>query len=179
MTDSQHSDSHDPQSPQATDGRHDQQPSSRWCFVCGVENVCGLQIRFFNDGHHRSRARLTLGTQYQSYPGVAHGGILATILDETMGRAILAEEGIDTIHNARFMFTAQMQIRYRRPVPLNQEIEVRGWVDEDRGRKVQVSGEIVLADGTVAVEASGTLVSIPAEHVDQMLSQDVGWKVYP
>jgi acyl-coenzyme A thioesterase PaaI-like protein len=176
MTDSQQFGAPDSHS---VEGRHDQQPSSRWCFVCGVENVCGLKVRFFNDGHHRSLARLTLGDPYQSYPGVAHGGILATILDETMGRAILAEEGSDSINSARFMFTAQMQIRYRKPVPLNQEIVVRGWVTQDRGRKVEVSGEVVLADGTTAVEASATLVSIPTEHVDQMLAQDVGWKVYP
>jgi hypothetical protein len=52
-------------------------------------------------------------------------------------------------------------------------------VDEDKGRKVEVSGEVVLADGTVAVEASATLVNIPPDQVAQMMTQDVGWKVYP
>lgn len=165
-----------------SDGRHDQQPSAKWCFVCGVENVCGLQIRFFNDGVHRCFARITLGDQYQSYPGVVHGGILATILDETMGRAVLAE-GEDGAYPAlldeRFMFTAKMDIRYRHPVPLNQEFTVRGQVDKDRGRMAQVSGQVVLADGTVAVEASATLVDIPREQVSSMVEEDtVGWQVY-
>jgi acyl-coenzyme A thioesterase PaaI-like protein len=160
-------------------GRGDQQPSSRWCFVCGVENPCGLKIRFHNDGYHRSLARVTLGEQYQSYPGIVHGGILTTILDETMGRAILAEDGSDDISQARFMFTARMETRFRRSVPLNEEFVVRGRVEQDHGRMVQVRGEVVLADGTVAVEASATLVNIPPEQVDQMLSYDVGWKVYP
>lgn len=162
-------------------GRHDQQPSSKWCFVCGVENPCGLKVRFFNDGYHRSLARVTLDDQFQSYPGMAHGGILATILDETMGRAILAEgeEGPRKITDERFMFTAKLDIRYRQPVPLHQEFTVRGWVGNDRGRMAAVSGEIVLGDGTVAVEASATLVDIPREQVDQMIQADVGWQVYP
>lgn len=164
---------------QHPDGRHDQQPSSRSCFVCGVENPHGLRIRFFNDGYQQALARVTLSEPYQSYPGIAHGGILATILDETIGRAILADEGAENIETARFMFTARMEIRYRRPVPLHQEFTVHGRVDEDKGRMVQVSGEVVLADGTVAVEASGTLVNIPRSQVEQMITQDVGWKVYP
>ncbi|MEB2287301.1 MAG: PaaI family thioesterase [Anaerolineae bacterium] len=159
--------------------RFDQQPSARWCFVCGVANPCGLRIRFFNDGYQRVVARVTLGKQYQSYPGMTHGGILATILDETMGRALLADEGGDAVEQARFMFTAKMEIRYRRPVPLDEEFTVRGRVDQDRGRMALVSGEIALADGSVAVEASATLVDIPHEHVTQMLAADVGWQVYP
>jgi len=153
-----------------------QQPSSKWCFVCGVENPCGLHIRFFNDGPQRCIARLKLSDIYQSYPGMAHGGILATILDETMGRATLSDDNVD---NPRFMFTAKMEIRYRLPVPLHEEIIVRGWVEKDRGRMVMVSGEVMLADGTVAAEASATLVSIPDDQIELMKSQDVGWRVYP
>ncbi len=159
-----------------------QQPSSRWCFVCGVENTCGLKIRFFNEGYHHCTARITLNEQYQSYPGIVHGGILATILDETMGRAILAEgDEPREITDERFMFTAKIEIRYRKSVPLNQEFIVRGRVDKDRDRLVMVSGEIVLADGTVAVEASATLADIPPEQIGQMLDQTeaIGWRVYP
>ena len=130
------------------------------------------QIRFFNDGP--SAARVTLGDEYQSYPGVAHGGILATILDETMGRAVLADDGPE-----RFMFTARMETRFRRPVPLHQEFVVRGQVDSIRDRTALVSGQIALTDGTVAVEASATLVDIPSEQMEAMLAQDVGWQVYP
>lgn len=159
--------------------RFDQQPSARWCFVCGVENPCGLRIRFLNDGFQRVLARVTLDEPYQSYPGIAHGGILATILDETMGRALLAERDSEDIGRARFMFTARLETRFRKPVPLGQEFLVRGRVEQDRGRTATVSGEIVLADGTVAVEASAVLVEIPQEQFAQMLTADVGWQVYP
>lgn len=153
---------------------HVQQPSARWCFVCGVQNPAGLKIRFFSTGLHCVTAGVVLGEEYQSYPGVAHGGILATILDETMGRAILADDGPE-----RFMFTARMDIRYRKAVPLNRPFTANGRVESIRGRVAQVSGEIVLSDGSVAVEASATLVDIPAENLDAMLTQDAGWQVYP
>lgn len=165
--------------PPSTEGRHDQQPSARWCFVCGVENPCGLKIRFFNHGLHRVLARVTLGEQYQSYPGMVHGGVLTTILDEAMGRAILAEEGSDTIEDARFMFTAKLEMRFRKAVPLHQEFTVFGEVEKDRGRMVTVRGEIRLADGSVAVEGAATLMDIPSDQVEDMMQQDVGWNVYP
>jgi acyl-coenzyme A thioesterase PaaI-like protein len=161
---------------------HGPQPSSRWCFVCGVENDCGLKIRFFNDGYHRSVARVTLCRHYQSYPGMVHGGILATILDETMGRAILSESDEPReITQERFMFSAKIEVRYRKPVPLDQEFTARGRIEKDRERMAMASGEIVLHDGTVAVEASATLVDIPPDQIEQMLSQAeaIGWKVYP
>ncbi|NLX09708.1 MAG: PaaI family thioesterase [Chloroflexi bacterium] len=162
--------------PEPAPKRHDQQPSSKWCFVCGVENVCGLQLRFFDDGPGGVITRVTLGDTYQSYPGMAHGGILATIMDETLGRAVLS--GGDP-NEPRFMFTARMEIRYRRPVPLHEEFTARGRVEKDRGRLVTARGEIVLADGTVAVEAEATLAEIPAGQIEQMKMQDVGWQVYP
>ncbi len=165
------------------EGRHDQQPSSRWCFVCGVANPCGLHLRFFHDGYHRALARVTLGDTYQSYPGMAHGGILATILDETMGRAVLAEGGegdLRPIEAERFMFTARLELRYRTPVPLHEEFVARGWVEKDHGRSASVRGEIVLADGRVAVEATATLVTIPTEQITGMMELgDIAWQVYP
>jgi acyl-coenzyme A thioesterase PaaI-like protein len=164
------------------DPYHTQQASALQCFVCGVENPDGLQIRFFNDGLQRVMARVTLGDQHQSYPGIAHGGIIATILDETMGRAILSDgtpAGEKNIRDERFMFTAKLELRYRKPVPLHQEFVVRGWIEKDRGRMVRVAGDVVLADGSVAVEGVATLADIPAEQIDQMLQTDVGWKVYP
>jgi acyl-coenzyme A thioesterase PaaI-like protein len=161
---------------QSAVGQDAQQPSSKWCFVCGVENPCGLHIKFFNDGPQQVMARVILHDQYQSYPGIAHGGILATLLDETIGRAVLSV-GKDA--PARFMFTAKLELRYRQPVPLHTEVIVRGRVEKDRGRMVLCSGEIVLPDGSVAVEASSTLADIPPEQVERMMAEDVGWQVYP
>ncbi len=151
----------------------EQQRSARMCFVCGVENVAGLQIRFFNDGPNQSRAQITLDERFQSYPGVAHGGILATILDETIGRAPMAG------NPNRFMFTAKLEIRYRQVVPLNVPLTVTARLEKDRGSLAIGVGEICLPDGSIAAEATATLMAIPPEELQKMAGERDSWRVYP
>lgn len=149
------------------------QPGSQMCFVCGVANVVGLNIRFYCTGHHEVEAVVNLPKQYQGYPGIAHGGIIATVLDETMGRAAISPENPN-----RLLVTGKMEVRYRHSVPLNIPIRVRGWIIKDRGRVIVARGEAVLPDGTVAVETEGTMMAIPDETLDDMNTPDVGWRVY-
>ncbi len=148
------------------------QPNSQKCFVCGVSNPVGLKIRFYNVGSGEIEARVVLQDQYQGYPGIAHGGIVATILDEIMGRSILS------IDPDRMMFTGKMELRYRQHVPLGEEILFRGRVIKDRRRAAQVAGEAILSDGTVAVEANATVIQIPPEEVFEMDTPEIGWRVY-
>ncbi len=65
------------------------QPNSRYCFLCGVENPIGLNLRFYEaeDGH--VEARFTPKEEHQGYPGVLHGGITSALLDETIGRTLV------------------------------------------------------------------------------------------
>lgn len=155
------------------DHDHAPQPNSKMCFVCGVVNPAGLNLRFFNDGPNACRADLILHDQFQGYPGIAHGGIVATMLDEAMGRAPLSGDP------NRFMYTAKIEIRYRQLVPLHQLLTLIGRIEKDRGRLVNAVAELRLADGTVAAEASGTLMVIPRETLDQIDPDAVGWKIYP
>ena len=151
----------------------DQQPSARMCFVCGVENVAGLQIRFFNDGINQSRAEITLDSRFQSYPGVAHGGIIAAILDEVIGSAALSG------HPDRFMFTAKLEIRYRQVVPLNIKLTASARLEKDRGRLAVGVGQIRLPDDTIAAEATASLMPIPHEELQKMAHEQDSWRVYP
>jgi acyl-coenzyme A thioesterase PaaI-like protein len=164
MTDSQTSPLHD----------HALQPNSRMCFGCGLENAAGVQIRFYNDGPNAARAEVTLEDKHQGYPGMAHGGVVATMLDEIMGRTTLANGDI-----YRLMYTAKMEVRFRRPVPLHQPLTLRGWIEKDRGMVVYAAGSLTLADGTVLAEASGTLMEIPRDELQKMDTEAVGWRVYP
>ncbi len=150
-----------------------QQPSSRMCFVCGVHNVAGLQIRFFNDGSNACRADVVIGQQHQGYPGVAHGGIVATMLDEAMGRAAMSG------NTERFMFTAKIEVRYRQHVPLDRPLTLSARLEKDRGRVATAVAELRLEDGSVAAEASGMLMEIPPQELAKMESERLGWKVYP
>jgi len=150
----------------------DQQPSSLMCFICGVKNVAGLQIRFFCDGATACRAELIIDDRHQGFPGIAHGGIVGAILDETMGRAALSG------NQDRLMFTGKLEVRFRRNVPLHTRLIVRGKLDKDRGRLATASGEMTLEDGTVLAEATSTLVAIPPEQLALMDRDLAGWKVY-
>lgn len=150
-----------------------QQPSAHMCFGCGVANVAGLQIRFFNAGPGACQAEVTLDDRFQGYPGIAHGGIVATMLDEAVGRAPMAD------NPNRFMYTARLELRYRQPVPLGQKLTVRGRIEKDRGRLVTAVGEVYLPDGSIAAEANATLIPIPPEVLDKIDISAVGWKVYP
>src|SRR5450432_182262 len=150
-----------------------QQPNSHMCFACGVDNDAGLQLRFFNDGVNACRADFILDDRYQSFPGRMHGGIIAVILDEAMGRAALSG------NLERMMVTAKMEIRYRQATPLNQPLTVRARLEKDRGRLATASAEVFLADGSIVVEATATLAAIPAEELANINPDYVGWRVYP
>lgn len=151
----------------------DLQPNSRMCFGCGVENAAGLRIRFFNDGPNAVKALVVLEDKHQGFPGIAHGGIVATMLDEIMGRAALSSD------SQRLLYTAKMEVRYRKPVPINQPLVLRGRVDKDRGRMVTASGEVYLSDESIAAEVTGTLIEVPKDELARMNTDEVGWKVYP
>lgn len=151
------------------------QPNSHMCFVCGMINIFGLKVRFFSTAPDTAEARVTFDENYQGYPGIAHGGIVATVLDEIMGRAILAADP----SYRRLMFTGKMEVKYRQSVPLHTSILFRGRILKDRQRIALAEGEAILPDGTVAVEATGTLVGVPEEQLRQMDTEAVGWRVYP
>ncbi len=150
-----------------------QQPSARMCFVCGVENAAGLRIKFFDDGPNACRAEVILSDSHQGYPGIAHGGIVATMLDEAAGRAAMSG------HPDRFMFTAKIEIRYRQQVPLHRPLTLLARLEKDRGRMATATAEVRLEDGTMAAEATVTLMEIPPDELRKMESERDEWRVYP
>ncbi len=90
------------------------QPTSRMCFVCGRENPCGLKLKFYEDPENGTvQAEFVVLEMYQGYPGVVHGGVIAAILDEVAGRAVMLRKD----HEA-FMVTLRLTVRYRKPTPV-------------------------------------------------------------
>jgi uncharacterized protein (TIGR00369 family) len=152
---------------------HVKQPNSKHCFVCGVENETGLSLKFFEIGEGRVAAEPCLPESYQGYPGIVHGGIVASMLDEIAGRAAMIGD-----HN-HFRFTAKLNIRYRRPVPVGETIRLEGWVVEDRGRLATAHAEIRLSDGSTAAEAEAVLADLPDAPDQEEVLAELGWKVYP
>ncbi len=123
---------------------------SKHCLVCGTENQLGLKAHFFETEDKEVIALFTPREEHQSYPGIAHGGVSATILDEVIGRSIMAHYGQET-----FGVTLDLQVKYKKPVPLGVELKVIGRITKDRGRIFEGTGELYLPDGTVAITAQG------------------------
>lgn len=140
-------------------GQGIRQPSYRRCFVCGSENPIGLKVAFYHDGH-KVWTEFTPREEHQGYPGVMHGGLLYTLLDETIGRVALLNE--------KWVVTARVTVRYRHPARLGQKLRVEGEALRLRGRVMEATGRVLLPDGSVAAEASGLFMEIPAEYRQQL-----------
>lgn len=119
------------------------------CFVCGDENDCGLKARFFFDGA-QAVSEVTAQQQYEGYRGVFHGGVLATLLDEIMIKAILAQD--------RFVVTADLSIRFLAPVKIGDRIRFSGRVVRSKGRVFFTEGEARGDDGQTFATATGRYV---------------------
>jgi uncharacterized protein (TIGR00369 family) len=150
------------------------QPNSKHCFVCGLESTIGLKLRFYDNGVDEVRALYTVDSRYNGYPGVVHGGIVAAMLDEGGARVTMI------VDPSRFMMTATLNIRYRKPVPVDTELLLVGKLIRDRGRLAQAHSEIRLPDGTVCAEAELTLATIPIDLPEYIPDLEaLGWRVYP
>lgn len=152
----------------------DKQPNSRHCFVCGLQNPIGLHLTFYNDRQNgQVRAEITLPESYESYPGVVHGGIVAAILDEVAGRAVLLQTS-----DEHLMATLRLTVRYRRPTPIGLPLTAVGWVERLSDVGARVAGEIRLPDGTVTAECEALLANVPEEFRVRWEEEKPYWKVY-
>ncbi len=150
------------------------QPNSRHCFVCGVENRFGLQLKFYDTAPGEVTVECKLPAEYQSYPGIVHGGIVAAMLDEAAGRSQMG--GAD---QTRFMFTARLQIHYRKNVPIGQPLRLVGRAGIVKARTAAATSAIYDQDGTLLAEAEALLVNVPDVMLSSVDLEDLGWKVYP
>ncbi len=122
------------------------------CFACGPDNPIGMHVHFdLADTSGGVRARCTLGSQYQGWRGIAHGGIVMALLDEAMAHAagFAGHRGV----------TAAVNVRFRRPVPVGEPIEVRGRVAWQRHRVLGVEAGIFDAAENLLAQAEGRFVS--------------------
>jgi acyl-coenzyme A thioesterase PaaI-like protein len=149
------------------------QPNSLHCFVCGVANPFGLRLRFYESAPGEVTAEYTVPEEYQSYPGIVHGGILAAMLDEVSGRALMTGDP------PRFMFTARLDIHYRRNVPIGIPLRLVGHAGKSKGRTATATCEVYSPDGTLLAQAEALMVDVPEEIVQSTDLETLGWRVYP
>lgn len=149
------------------------QPNSRHCFVCGLENPYGLKLNFYETAPGEVEVEYTVPEQFQGYPGVVHGGIVAAMLDEVTGRVHMGAGA------PRFMFTARLNVHYRKNVPINQPLRIVGHAGKSKERTAIATGQIFGPDGDLLAEAEALLINVPEGITNQVDLDTLGWRVYP
>ena len=123
------------------------------CFGCGGANDAGMKLTFEQDNTNRKIVgRFVLGDRYQGGGGMAHGGIIALLLDEAMGKVCRFRE--------LRAVTAELTVEYLKPVRVEQEIVVEGFEADFKGRNLFLAGEIRNASGEVLARGKGRFVVI-------------------
>ncbi|MDF2571768.1 MAG: ThioeSPTERase superfamily protein [Sporomusa sp.] len=122
--------------------------SNQWCFACGPLNPIGLKLKF-REENNTYVANFIPGPEHQSYDGIVHGGLISTLLDEIMAGYLYAK-GLTAV-------TAKLEVRFRHPTPIGQELTVSGWIAGQRGKMYELAGKVTLPDGTVTAEGKATV----------------------
>ncbi|MGB2951868.1 MAG: PaaI family thioesterase [Gaiellaceae bacterium] len=125
------------------------------CWGCG-DNPCGIHLpQPQEEGATEYEAYVHFDDRHQAGPGFVHGGLVAASLDEACG--LLATW-------YRFpSVTGRLFVRFRRPVSINTEYMLRSRLEDERGRRIHVRGELVDGDEILA-EALAAFIHVPLEH---------------
>lgn len=134
--------------------------SSKHCFVCGVENEAGLKLALYSEREGHVTGRFVIPEKFQGWPGIAHGGVLAAILDEAAGRTADAE-AIPT----NFYVTGSLSVKYRHPVKCGIPLIVEAELVKRKGRVVIGKSWIMDESKLVLAEANITYVQVDSNIV--------------
>ena len=123
------------------------------CFACGGANARGMKLTFEqDDANRRIRGSFRLGAEYQGGTDFIHGGIIALLLDEAMGK-------VNRFRQVRAV-TAELTIEYLKPVPVEKDLVVEAYEVEKNGRNLFHAGEIRDASGQVLARGRGRFVEL-------------------
>ncbi len=149
------------------------QPNSDMCVVCGIKNDYSLKAEFYQiEGNYV--VGLTKGLdEHQSYPNRMHGGLIGALLDEAIGRAIQIDDP------DMWGVTTDLNIKYRKPVPLNKPLKVVGKITQDSSRLFIGEGFIEDEEGNLLAQGKATYFKV---SVDKIVGGDANalfWEVVP
>jgi acyl-coenzyme A thioesterase PaaI-like protein len=150
------------------------QPNSRHCFICGLENPFGLKLRIYQTAPGVIETTYTAPEHFQGYPGVLHGGIVASILDEISGRAHMGDPS-----EPRFMFTGKLEVKYRKNVPIGNRSRSSAKPASPRARWPKAGLVSMMKMEPCWPKRPTLLINVPEELLDSANLEELGWKVYP
>jgi acyl-coenzyme A thioesterase PaaI-like protein len=120
------------------------------CFACGQKNPIGLKLAFHLDGDEYVTT-FQVRREHQGWAGIGHGGLVATVLDETMTR-FLWEKDINSV-------TARLQVRYRHPIHVGDLLEIRGRIVRLRPPLIEMAA-VATANGVIVAEATASSMKL-------------------
>jgi len=139
--------------------------------VSGRRNSSGLRLHYRLE--HDAAGRPLVVTDWTpqqahvGFPGMAHGGLVAAVMDDVMGRVAVLRR--------RWVVTARMEVRYRSAAPLGEPLRFEAWATRHRRMSMHAEARALLGDGTVVAESSGTFLPITPDLERQMLKQWPGF----
>ena len=128
-------------------------------------------MRFYDNGRDEVVSDYLVPDDFQSYPGIVHGGVVAAMLDEAVCRVAMIGD------HHHFMMSVKLEVKYRHPVPTDQPLRIVGRAVRLRGRLGKAVGEIILPDGKVAAESTMTLADVPNDLLRHANLDALGWRI--
>lgn len=122
------------------------------CFVCGRDNPDGLHLEFRTEADGSVYAEWEAAAALEGYNGVLHGGIICTLLDEAMAKAVIAQQWC--------AMTVELNVRYRRLVSTGDRLVIRGRITARKRRRIQTEATVSTAGGEERARATGTFLSV-------------------
>jgi acyl-coenzyme A thioesterase PaaI-like protein len=152
------------------------QPNSKMCFICGLKNPVGLHLHFYEIEPGIVESTYIAPEHFQGYPGVLHGGIVGAILDEISGRSQMGSDSL----TPRFMFTARLEVKYRKNVPIGKPLRLVGKAGKSKGKTAEAWAGIYNAEtDELLAEGNALLINVPQDQFDISKLRELDWKIYP
>ena len=148
------------------------QPNTLDCVICGINNEFGLKAPFYETENNEVVTIFEFKECHQSYPGRTHGGLVSTMLDELIGRAIWIYDP------NQWGVTMSLNIKYRKPTPYNTKLKGIGRIDSQTSRTFTGSGEIYDMEGNVLAEATANYMKLPIEKIAENFSKEHDVNIY-
>ena len=121
------------------------------CFCCGKDNDKGLKLKFEYPVEGTAKTSLKVPNYFTGWENLTHGGLISMLLDETMAHACISSKLIGV--------TAELTVRFKKPLPVDTEIFVKGRMTDNKGRIALTAGEITDAEGIIYATAKARFIS--------------------
>ncbi len=124
------------------------------CFVCGDDNNFGLKAKFYYE-NGEAITRVVADKRFEGYRGIYHGGIITSLLDEVMIKAILAEN--------KYAVTAEIKVRFKKPIITGEKLKISGRVRSRKGRLFYTEARAVLQNGELVASAEAKCIEAKSQ----------------